>query len=110
MNINDQFIWTFRWTHSHPFGMNMIFILLGAVSVFLDLGSRTKGWLIALPFDGVVVDIAAVWLKAFVSPVFFWRRIPGGGLFAGVFVFVFFRAMAEMWGAYDNRARLSGNG
>lgn len=106
---NEQFIWTLRWTHIHLFGMSMIFILLGAVSVFLDLGSRTKGWLIALPFAGVVVDIAAVWLKAFVSPVFFWLHIPGGGLFAGVFVFVFFRAMGEMWGAHDNRSRLSGN-
>ena len=109
LNINDQFIWTLRWTHIHLFGMSMIFILLGAVSVFLDLSSRTKGWLIALPFAGVVVDIAAMWLKAFVSPVFFWLHIPGGGLFAGIFVFVFFRAMGEMWGARDNRSRLSRN-
>jgi hypothetical protein len=104
---NDQFIWTLRWTHIHLFGMSMIFILLGAVSVFLDLSPRTKGWLIALPFAGVVVDIAAMWLKAFVSPVFFWLHIPGGGLFAGIFVFVFFRAMGEMWGAHHNRSRLS---
>jgi hypothetical protein len=95
---NEQFIWTLRWTHIHLFGMSMIFIILGAVTVFLDLSPRTKGWLIALPFVGVVVDIAAMWLKAFVSPVFFWMHIPGGGLFAGIFVFVFLRAMVEMWG------------
>ena len=94
---NDRFVWTLRWTHIHLFGMSTIFILLGAVTVFLDMGSRAKGWLIALPFVGVVVDIAAMWLKAFVSPVFFWLHIPGGGLFAGIFVVVFFRAMGEMW-------------
>ena len=98
---NDQFIWTLRWTHIHLFGMSMIFILLGAVTIFLDLRPRTRGWLVALPFAGVVVDIAAMWLKAFVSPVFFWLHIPGGGLFAGIFLFVFLRALGEMWGGRD---------
>lgn len=46
-------------------------------------GPVPNGWLIALPFAGVVVDIATMWLKAFVSPVFFWLHIPGGGFFYG---------------------------
>lgn len=94
---NEQFVWTLRWTHIHLFGMSTIFILLGMVTVFLDCDPRLKSWLVALPFVGVVVDIAAMWLKAFVSPVFFWLHIPGGGLFAGIFVVVFCRAMSEMW-------------
>ena len=104
---NEQFIWTLRWTHIHLFGMSMIFIFLGAVTVFLDISVTARNLLIALPFVGVGVDIAAMWLKAFVSPVFFWLHIPGGGLFAGIFVFVFFRAMAEMWGVHDNRSNFS---
>jgi len=104
---NEQFIWTLRWTHIHLFGMCMIFILLGVVTVFLDISVAARNWLIALPFVGVVVDIAAMWLKAFVSPAFFWLHIPGGGLFAGIFVFIFFRAMGEMWSAHDNRSRRS---
>jgi hypothetical protein len=99
---NEQFIWTLRWTHIHLFGMSMIFIFLGAVTIFLDMTVKAKSWLIALPFAGVVVDIAAMWLKAFVSPVFFWLHVPGGGLFAGIFIFVFFRAMGEMWGTRDH--------
>lgn len=101
---NDQFIWTLRWTHIHLFGMSMIFILLGAVTAFLDMPAVTKSWLIVLPFVGVVVDIASMWLKGFVSPVFFWLHLPGGGLFAGIFIFVFFRALAEMWagGFHEN--------
>jgi hypothetical protein len=106
---SEQFIWTLRWTHIHLFGMSMIFILLGAVTVFLDISVTARNWLVALPFVGVVVDIAAMWLKAFVSPVFFWLHIPGGGLFAGIFVFVFFRAMVEMWGACDTRPCRSQN-
>lgn len=94
---SEQFIWTLRWTHIHLFGMSMIFIFLGAVTVFLDISVKARNWLIALPFVGVVVDIAAMWLKAFVSPVFFWLHIPGGGLFAGIFFYVFWRGMNEMW-------------
>ena len=94
---NEQFVWTLRWTHIHLFGMSMIFIFLGAVTVFLDISAQVRGWLIALPFFGVVVDIAAMWLKAFVSPLFFWLHIPGGGLFAAIFLYVFCKGMTEMW-------------
>lgn len=106
---NDQFIWTLRWTHIHLFGMSMIFILLGAVTIFLDMSVKAKSWLVALPFAGVVVDIAAMWLKAFVSPVFFWLHVPGGGVFTGVFILVFCRAMVEMWGRRAGRSSLRGN-
>ncbi len=93
----EQFVWLLKWTHIHLFGMSMIFIFLGAVTVFLDLPARMRCWLVALPFVGVVVDIAAMWLKAYMSPAFFWLHIPGGGLFTVIFTFVFVRAMKEMW-------------
>ena len=95
---SEQFVWTLKWTHIHLFGMNMIFIFLGAITLFLDLGIRTRTWLVILPFVGVFVDIAAMWLKAFVSPIFFWLHIPGGGLFGVVFIYVNIRAIIEMWG------------
>ena len=77
--------------------MNMIFIFIGAITVFLDMRILTRYWLMALPFVGVAFDIAAMWLKAFVSPLFFWLHIPGGGLFVLIFIYVFFKAIAEMW-------------
>jgi len=77
--------------------MNMIFIFMGAVALFLDLSTRIRTWLIILPFAGVVLDIASVWLKIYVSPAFFWLHIPGGGLFGAIFAFVSFRALSEMW-------------
>lgn len=94
---NEQFIWTLKWSHIHLFGMNMIFFFLGTVTIFLDMSTKAKSWLITLPFAGVAVDIAAIWLKGFISPVFFWLHIPGGGLFAGIFLYVLYRGMKEMW-------------
>ena len=75
----------------------MIFILMGVVTALLDASSRLRSWLIALPFVGVLVDILAMWLKGFVSPAFFWLHIPGGGVFAIIFGYVFVRALWEMW-------------
>jgi len=96
---SEQFVWTLKWTHIHLFGMNMIFIIMGVVCLFLDLGLRARTWLAILPFAGVLIDIAAVWLKAFVSPAFFWLHLPGGGLFGVIFAYVGIRAMIEMWGS-----------
>jgi hypothetical protein len=93
----EQFVWTLRWTHIHLFGMNMIFIFAGAITLFLDLPARIRAWLIVLPFVGVLVDIAAVWLKGYISPAFFWLHVPGGVLFSTIFVFVSLRSIWEMW-------------
>lgn len=94
---DEQFVWTLKWTHIHLFGINMIFIFLGGLTIFLDMSSRVKTWLIVLPFMGVLVDILAMWLKGFVSSVFFWLHIPGGGVFAIIFGYVSIRALWEMW-------------
>lgn len=95
----EQFVWTLKWSHIHLFGMNMIFIFMGAVTLFLDLKTRTRTWLIVLPFVGVLVDIATMWLKGYISPAFFWLHVPGGALFATIFLIVSFRALWEMWWA-----------
>ena len=94
---SEQFVWTLKWTHIHLFGMSLIFILMGAVVVFLDMGAGVRAWLVALPFLGIWIDIASMWLKGFFSPAFFWLHIPGGGLFGAIFVFVLARGLYEMW-------------
>lgn len=99
----EQFVWTLRWTHIHLFGMNMIFIFMGAITLFLDLPAKTRAWLIVLPFVGVLVDIAAVWLKGYISPAFFWLHVPGGALFGAILVYVSLRTLWEMW--YQNSTR-----
>lgn len=94
---SEQFVWTLKWTHIHLFGINMIFIFIGAITVFLDASVKARTWLVILPFMGVLIDILAMWLKGYVSPQFFWLHIPGGGLFGFVFVSVSARAIWEMW-------------
>ena len=95
--MDEQFVWTLKWTHIHLFGMGMIFIFMGGITLLLDMGSKVRTWLIVLPFIGVLIDILAVWLKVFISPVFFWLHTPGGGIFGTVFGFVSLRALWEMW-------------
>ena len=94
---SEQFVWTLKWTHIHLFGMNMIFILMGGIVLFLNISIRARTWLIILPFFGVLVDIAAMWLKGFISPIFFWLHLPGGFLFGAIFIFVSLKALKEMW-------------
>jgi hypothetical protein len=93
----EQFVWTLKWTHLHLFGMNMIFIFMGAITLFLNISIKARTWLITLPFIGVWADIATVWLKGYVSPAFFWLHILGGGLFGTIFVIVSARSFWEMF-------------
>ncbi len=101
---SEQFVWTLKWTHIHLFGMNMIFIFLGAITMFLNISMKARTWLVVLPFIGVLIDIATLWFKGYVSPVFFWLHIPGGGLFGIVFAIVSIRAFWEMWRVRNNFA------
>lgn len=99
----EQFVWTLKWTHIHLFGMGMIFIFMGVISLLLDASPKLRTWLIVLPFLGVLIDISAMWLKAFVSPAFFWLHIPGGGVFAVIFAYVSLRALWEMWATFQRQ-------
>jgi hypothetical protein len=77
--------------------MSGIFIVMGALAFFLDRSAALRTWLIVLPFAGILVDLASVWLKIFVHPAFFWLHIPGGALFAAVFAMESILILAEMW-------------
>jgi len=93
----DEFIFALKFTHIHLFGISLIFIFMGMAVLFLDLSPGVRTWLIVLPFIGVAIDLASVWLKVFVHPGFFWLHIPGGGLFGVVFVIDSVMLLSEMW-------------
>ena len=99
LHESDEFIFALKFTHIHTFGMSGIFIVMGVLVVFLDLSARIRGWLIVLPFVGIVVDLASVWLKIFISPAFFWLHIPGGMLFGIIFVIESVLILHQMWSA-----------
>jgi hypothetical protein len=54
---DEQFVWTLKWTHIHLFGMGMIFIFMGIISLLLDARPGVRTVLIFLPFIGVWIDI-----------------------------------------------------
>jgi len=93
----DEFIFALKFTHIHLFGMSLIFIFMGTIVLFLDLSPGVRTWLIVLPFIGVTIDLASVWLKVFVHPDFFWLHIPGGALFGVIFVIDSVMVLSEMW-------------
>lgn len=94
---SDEFIFALKFTHIHIFGMSAIFILMGAIVFFLYLSPQARTWLIVLPFVGVIVDLASVWLKVFIHPAFFWLHIPGGMLFGIVFALDTYFILGQMW-------------
>lgn len=93
----DEFIFALKFTHIHIFGMSGIFIIMGILVLFLDVSQKFRVWLVVLPFIGVIFDLASVWLKLFVDPVFFWLHIPGGVLFGTVFVVDAVLMLWQMW-------------
>ena len=93
----DEFIFALKFTHIHIFGMSAIFILMGMIVLFLDLSTKARVWLIVLPFVGVIIDLASIWLKLFVHPAFFWLHIPGGALFGVVFAIDAVLMLQQMW-------------
>jgi hypothetical protein len=93
----DEFIFALKFTHIHIFGMSAIFIIMGIIVYFLELGIKARILLIVLPFIGVIIDLASVWLKLFVHPAFFWLHIPGGSLFGAVFVIDALLVLWQMW-------------
>lgn len=94
----DEFIFALKFTHIHIFGMSGIFIAMGALVLFLDMGIGLRTWLVTLPFIGILIDLASVWLKIFVHPAFFWLHIPGGLLFGLVFAVDSVFILKQLWG------------
>ena len=43
---SEQFVWTLKWTHIHLFGMNLIFIFMGAISIFLKVSLKGRAWFV----------------------------------------------------------------
>ena len=94
----DEFIFVLKFVHIHLFGMSLIFIFIGGIVLFLDIAPRVRAGLIVLPFIGVIIDLASVWLKVFIHPYFFWMHIPGGALFGAVFGIDSVLILWQLWG------------
>jgi hypothetical protein len=94
---SKKFLFALKFTHIHIFGMSLLFMIVSAFVVFFDINPKLRNGLIILPFVGILIDLAAVWLKAFVSPYFFYLHLPGGALFVSVFLVDLIIAYKQMW-------------
>lgn len=93
----QDFLFALKFTHIHIFGMSLLFMVVGFFVIFFDINSKLRIALILLPFIGILIDLMAVWLKLFISPYFFFLHIPGGSLFAIIFLIDFGIAYNQMW-------------
>ncbi len=64
-------------SHFHLFAMGMLLLVLTHLILFIPVASRTKAWLIALPFFSALLDEGAGWLVRFVHPLFAYAKICG---------------------------------
>ena len=70
-------------SHFHLFAMGMLLLVLTHLMLFVPLGTRTKAWLIALPFLAAALDEGAGWLVRYAHPVFAYAKIAGFLLLQG---------------------------
>lgn len=103
---SENFIFALKFTHIHIFGMSGIFIVMGALAVFLNRSVRLRSFFIALPFAGILIDLLGVWLKLFVHPAFFWLHIPGGLMFGTIFAVEALLMLKELWLRHPASIRL----
>jgi len=64
-------------SHFHLFAMGMLLLVLTHLVLFVPLKSRTKAWLVVVPFASALLDEGAGWGVRFVSPAFAWAKIGG---------------------------------
>lgn len=86
-----------RVSHIHLFGMTFIFFLVGLM--FSHAYVRPvwfKCSVVALPFAGIMIDVASWYLIKIFHP-FVWVEIAAGGLLAACFAFMVLVSLYQMW-------------
>lgn len=84
-------------SHFHLFAMGMLLLVLTHLMLFVPLGSRTKAWLIALPFLAAALDEGAGWLVRFAHPGFAYAKIAGFLLLQGSLAAL---VIASLWAVF----------
>jgi hypothetical protein len=86
-----------RVSHIHLFGISIIFLLTGAIFSL----SGTQAWLrvglVVLPYLTILMDIGSWWATRYLSPVFAYVVIAGGGLMGLAMASQIFISLWDMW-------------
>lgn len=86
-----------RLSHIHLFGFTMIFFIMGLVFSHAYVRPVVlKCAVVALPFVGIILDVAS-WYMTKLYAWFAWVVIAGGGIMGLCFAFMWFVSMYQMW-------------
>ena len=84
-------------SHTHFFGVNLICGLLGLIFIFSSLPEWKKVVVLVLLFDGIIINIAGMWLTHFIWPPFAVLVLIGGiSTFLG-YAIVSVVSLYELW-------------
>jgi hypothetical protein len=89
-------------SHFHLFAMGMLLLVLTHLMLFVPLGTRTKAWLIALPFLAAALDEGAGWLVRYAHPAFAYLKIAGFLLLQGSLAAL---VGASLWAVFSGSAQ-----
>ncbi len=83
--------------HFHVFALSMLFFMIGILFTFTSLPEPVKDVFVVMPFLGMFLDFASLWLTVFSSPLFGWFSIIFGAFMALSFFMLIGRPLYEMW-------------
>jgi hypothetical protein len=92
-----KFQWLLTYTHIHSFSMAFVFFFAGALYLMSGASVRAKiGWT-TLPFAGILLDLAGLWLRQYCCGAWAVAQYLGGTLFGAAFLVMFVTVMKDLW-------------
>lgn len=85
-----------RVSHTHLFGIGLLFYLLGRIFLLAEMPPWLKRSIIAVPFASIALDIGSWWLTKYI-PAFAYTVIAGGALMGISFAVQALTSLYQMW-------------
>jgi hypothetical protein len=84
-------------THNHVLSISLLFAVLGALLLCVEISARARRFLILEGFLSIVTTFASLWLLRYVSPLFSWLMILSGIAMAATFFASVAVVLRETW-------------
>jgi hypothetical protein len=90
-------------THNHVLSISLLFAVLGAFLLCVEMPARARRFLILEGFVSIVTTFASLWLVRYVSPLFSWLMLLSGIGMAATFFASVAVVLRETWSRGDDR-------
>jgi hypothetical protein len=97
MSFPKEFSELVEMSHSHLFGMPLMYLVFGFIFAFTSLKEIYKGGIIVLAFASIFIYTIAIWLIRYVAPFFAFLLILSNLFLMLSFLFFFAVPLLEMW-------------